>query len=122
MTSCKHCYNALNNKCDTNQKECTICLRNPKYPSMKTEDEVILEGISLSIPQDMYITKDRKAFEEKRMLEDIKKLLQSLLYELKDKSLDRLKKMPSRPYRPFGPTKIIPYDLDDLKYEQHTKR
>jgi len=65
MSNCKNCYHEKKDKPDPNAPECQICIRNPEYPSKRMPKEIILEGVLLEVPQDMYIAKDRKLFEEK---------------------------------------------------------
>lgn len=99
MSNCTGCYNSFGDKPNPHRKECEICIRNPKYPTMKMPEKAIIEGIELDVPQDMYIARDRKNFEEKILMKKIAELLK----EMKKKT----KQKPYYPYPPLNPDKPI---------------
>lgn len=90
MSRCTGCFNSFGDNPNPHNKLCGVCIRNPKYPTERKEEQVIIDGITIDIPQDMYISRDRKAFEEqilmKKLAEAIEKL--QLLEKLKRKPDD----------------------------------
>lgn len=97
MSNCTGCANASGDNPNPHAKECEVCIRNPKYPSRKMPEKAILEGIEIEIPQDMYIARDRKNFEEKRMMKKLSEMISSIL------SREKKKKNTPRPNRPWTP-------------------
>jgi len=76
---CTGCYHAFGDTPNPHMEECRICLRNPKFPTMRqTEEKILLDGIELKIPQDMYISRDRKNFEEKKFMKKLAEMMLTL--------------------------------------------
>jgi len=78
MSSCEGCYEAFGDNPNPHSPLCAICIRNPKYPTMKMPEKVIIEGIELSVPQDMYVARDRQNFEQKQFMRKLAEILKSL--------------------------------------------
>jgi len=62
---------------------------------MKMPERTIIEGVELTVPQDMYITKDRKTFEEKILMFKLAELMHNLG--------KKEKKEEKKPIYPFPP-------------------
>ncbi len=90
MSSCDGCYNYTGKVPDPEQKLCSICIRNPKFPTMKMPEKTIIEGIELTIPQDMFIATDRGKFEEQ--------LFEKKLTYYRDILKRRIERPTSRPW------------------------
>jgi len=73
--SCEGCYHSFGDKPNPHEKACEICIRNPKYPTKKMPATEVVDGIKLNVPQDMYISKDRKTFEEKVFMQKLAAIL-----------------------------------------------
>lgn len=84
MSNCTGCYHERGNKPDLACLECEICIRNPKYPTMKMPNIKEIDGIGLTVPQDMYISKDRARFEEKRFLKKLQRTMLDILQKRED--------------------------------------
>lgn len=114
MSNCTGCANAFGDNPNPHAKECEVCIRNPKYPSMKMPEKAMIEGIEIEIPQDMYIAKDRKTFEEKRMMKKLAEMISSILS--KRKKTEAIPK-PYRPYNPDPSTKPWEWYWDYVRHQ-----
>lgn len=85
MSNCSGCHHAFGEKPNPHQEECTICIRNPKYPTMKMPEKAVIDGIELTVPQDMYISRDRKSYEEKILMKKLAELMRNLASKKKEK-------------------------------------
>lgn len=105
MSNCKGCFEAFGEDPNPHSLACQICIRNPKYPSMKMPEKAIIEEIELEIPQDMYIAIDRKKFEEKCFMKRLSEILSSLIRKEKEE-----KRTPYQPWIPYTPDPYKPWE------------
>lgn len=101
MSNCTGCFHETNDG-PSNAEECKICIRNPKYPTQIMPEKALLDGLEVSVPQDMYISKDRLLLEERRWRKREADLLNLLRKEDQPKT-------PDYPY-PWLPQYPDPYN------------
>lgn len=112
MSNCTGCHNAFGDNPNPHAKECTVCIRNPKYPTMKMPEKATIDGIEVTVPQDLYIARDRKNLEEKRMMKKLQAMLANLLLKRKKKP----DPMPSIPWNPRPEHKPWEWYWDYVKH------
>lgn len=110
MTNCTGCYHSEKDKSKETCEECRICIRNPEYPSKKMPFKATVNGIEVQVPQDMYISKDRKKLED-RLKEKLVINLRKLIETLKRTS----KKEKTLPY-PYPSPGWEPYPPEDVTW------
>jgi len=99
MSNCTGCKHAFGDLANPHEKECEICIRNPKYPTKKMPETAIVDDIELTVPQDMYISRDRASFEQKRLMQRIADILRSTVpKQRKEEKIEP--KFPRMKYRP----------------------
>lgn len=98
MSNCKGCFHERNDEPDAVAQECEICIRNPKYPTKMMPERVLINGIEMTVPQDMYISRDRKTYEEK-----LKNRREAELIELLRKASEEKTPQYPKPYEPWVP-------------------
>lgn len=63
--TCTGCYHSTKEETPSICRECEICIRNPSVFSNRTlEKTVDIDGVAFTAPMDLYITHDRKRFED----------------------------------------------------------
>jgi hypothetical protein len=87
--TCEGCYHAirLNYGSSANSgadgpsvacRECELCIRNPSVFSDRTlQKEVIIDGVAFTAPLDLYITHDRKRFDDFLLMKKIQEILET---------------------------------------------
>lgn len=85
MSNCTGCHNAFGDHPNPHDEICKICIRNPKYPTKRMQELITIDGIEVKVPQDMYIARDRKNFEEKKMLRKLAELMKDFAEKSKRK-------------------------------------
>ena len=71
MSSCQGCYHDKREKDNEDRLYCSACIRNPEYPSKRGPEEVRIGNQMIRVPQDMYISKERKSLEERLRRENV---------------------------------------------------
>lgn len=100
MSRCKGCYHAIKEEADPKSEYCRICIRNPIFPTTRMPETAIIEGITVTIPQDMYISKDRKRLEGEKQKRE-KTLFNKAIERIKRRKEKEKEDSPYSPYIPY---------------------
>ena len=115
MSNCTGCYYALESDEPSEVLErCKICLRNPKFPTKRLPTKITIKGVTLTVPQDFYITKDSKIFQDILF----KMELTRVIHEYEEKEEYKRKRKPKFPgTEPIVPPPYMPrYPENDVPY------
>jgi len=117
MSNCTGCFHSFGDTPNPHARECEFCIRNPKYPTKKMPKKAIVQDIEIDVPQDFYITHDRKKLEERLLLKKIGELIREVSERKKEKKI-----IPSPPSLPYEPIPYIPNDdYPWIRYYSHEK-